>query len=252
MSDTGATTTPMGDQSPGLPRRGAQPSRRPQRRRARRPARRPDGPRPPGGRRRRAAPWRSVLGTPVGVRRRARASAGWRRLRRRPARAARPRPRPGRRAGIEAVPAIRRRAVLDFLPELRPAWWVMRAWLLVYQVPWWQRRHGHRRVPVPRGARLGGAGRRGRRRRGGAVGAAGRRRPPIRGRLAGERPGHRRACCCSCGAVNDAQVFLVETRPADASRPTFAPGASAQHTDGGAISNIYAYDANGEPLDGGG
>ncbi len=172
-----------------------------------------------------------------------------------------PTPKPGLVARVRgwidaAVEAVRRqpagRAVLDFLPELRPAWWVVRAWLLVYLVtlaatataPPTRSRSprcsapgcwGPSRSPSRRCCRCAsaGAGRRSRGRwlvNGAAI-------------LAGVRPGRRR----------ERRPGVLRTRPTTAGRSsydqTFVPEPGLQHSDGAPITNIYAYDANGQPLD---
>jgi hypothetical protein len=169
-------------------------------------------------------------------------------------------PKPGLVARVRgwieaAVEAVRRqpagRAVLDFLPELRPAWWVLRAWLLVYLVTVAVTGDGATdSFPFPEvfGSWVLGA-------MVVAVAAVvsvrlGRRRPPIRGRWVVNGAAIV-AGVVLVGAVNDSHVYYVDQ--GDTGEvfvdQTFIREPGLRHSDGAPITNIYAYDANGQPLD---
>lgn len=145
-------------------------------------------------------------------------------------------------AAIRAHPWTR--AVVAFLPELRPAWWVARAWLLVYGL--WVVVAGPRdSFPVPEllGSSLLGVA--------GIVAAS-----VASVRLGGRSPAPAYRVVVDVLAVGAALVLLVAVD--DVARggyddpyyqdvmPSYG---SLVHADGSPITNIHAYDAAGEPLE---
>jgi hypothetical protein len=167
-------------------------------------------------------------------------------------------PRPGLTARARgrmdaAVEAIRRqpagRAVLDFLPELRPAWWVVRGWLLVYLLTVPDNGDDLSSFPFPEvlGSWV----------LGGMVTAAA---AVLSVRLGRRRTRTRWIWLLNAAAIV-AAVWLAndldagDTTYIDNSGNVFVddqgyyPGPGLQHADGSSITNIYAYDANGQPLD---
>jgi hypothetical protein len=153
-----------------------------------------------------------------------------------------------------ALEAIRRqpagRAVLDFLPELRPAWWVARGWLLVYllTLPWNSDDVSSFPFPEVLGSWVLGA----------MVAAV--------GAVLSVRLGRRQTRTRWIWVVNAAAVLaaVVLVNDLDDGRVTFIDNSGSgeyseglvfvlepglQHSDGSPITNIYAYDANGQPLD---
>jgi len=171
-----------------------------------------------------------------------------------------PTPKPGlvarTRGWIDAaVEAVRRqpagRAVLDFLPELRPAWWVVRGWLVVYLLTMANEDPaGSFPFPMMFGSPVLGAV-------AVAVGAVlsvhlGRRPRPRRRWLPWLANGA--AIFAAFVVVGDLQNDRVFYEPADDGGDvfydqTFIVEPGLQHSDGSPITNIYAYDANGQPLD---
>lgn len=135
-------------------------------------------------------------------------------------------------------------ATIDFLPELRPAWWVARGWLLV--VGFWligANSWGRYVLPEILGSTLLGV-------------AAGIGCAAASVHVARHRPDWRWRHVVDALAVVAAVAFLVrgdDLKPAGADVVGLSfPGAAAEvrHPDGSPITNIYAYDADGEPLDG--
>jgi hypothetical protein len=169
-----------------------------------------------------------------------------------------PAPRPGlvarARGRVDAaVEAIRRqpagRAVLDFLPELRPAWWVARGWLIVYLLAL-AVGGGTGSFPFPEvlGSWVVGAV-------AGFLGAVlsvrlGRRaKPPRWGWIVNAA-----AIAAVVIVANDLHsdpVFYVDNGSGDVflDQPGYLPDPGLQHGDGSPVTNIYAYDASGRPLD---
>jgi len=156
-----------------------------------------------------------------------------------------------------AVAAIRRqpagRAVLDFLPELRPAWWVLRGWLIVYllTVP----ANGDDLSSFPFPEILGSWV------LGGMVAAAAavvsvhlaRRQKRTRWILVLNAAAILSALWLA-GDLNTGQTVYVDNSASsgyagDVDRLRLLAEPGLQHNDGSSITNIYAYDANGQPLD---
>jgi hypothetical protein len=156
-----------------------------------------------------------------------------------------------------AVEAIRRqpagRAVLDFLPELQPAWWLVRGWLLVYLLTARSNSDFTSSFPFPEVLGswvLGGMAV--------AVGSI------LSVRL-GRRPTRTRwiwvvnaAAILSAvflvGELNDGRTIYIDVSGNDGyaesvDRLMLVAEPGLQHSDGSPITNIYAYDANGQPLD---
>jgi hypothetical protein len=142
------------------------------------------------------------------------------------------------------------RAVVAFLPELRPAWWVARGWLLVYGfclIGAEPDLRGAFPFPEILGSALLGA-------------FAGIAASVASVRLARRRPASGWRHVVNALAIAAALLLLV--RADDLDRPdmiTYAddvyatpqpPDHQLAHPDGSAITNIYAYDAEGEPLGG--
>lgn len=135
-------------------------------------------------------------------------------------------------------------AAVDFLPGLRPAWWLARGWLLV--VGFWligAQSWGHYALPELLGSTLLGviAG----------VGCA-----VASVHFARSRPNSHWHRIIDVLAVLAAVALL--TRGDDLARaddlyiaePAFTDGGyQVRHADGSAISNIYAYDAAGDPIE---
>ncbi|HEY7070874.1 MAG TPA: hypothetical protein VH479_12205 [Acidimicrobiales bacterium] len=174
-----------------------------------------------------------------------------------------PDPRPGlvtraQRRLDAAVDAIRRqpagRAVLDFLPELRPAWWVARGWLVVYLLTMAANGTADS-FPFPEvvgswvlGAALAFLG------AVLSVGLGRRTKPP------------RWVWIVNVVAIAAIVIVANDTHPRasdtiyidnggngvsaqDVDRLRLLAETGLQHGDGSPVSNIYAYDANGQPLD---
>jgi len=154
-----------------------------------------------------------------------------------------------------AVEAIRRqpagRAVLDFLPELQPAWWLVRGWLLVYLLTARSNSDFTSSFPFPEVLGswvLGGMAV--------AVGSI------LSVRL-GRRPTRTRwiwvvnaaailSAVVLVGELNDGRTIYVDATDAGGTvyiDPAYIPEPGLQHSDGSPITNIYAYDVNGQPLD---
>ena len=134
-------------------------------------------------------------------------------------------------------------ATIDFLPELRPAWWVARGWLLV--VGFWligANTWGRYVLPEILGSTLLGV-------------AAGIACAAASVHIARHRPDWRLRHVVDALAVVAAVAFLVrgdDLEPAGADVVEFSfpgDGAEVRHPDGSPITNIYAYDTAGEPLD---
>jgi len=137
------------------------------------------------------------------------------------------------------------RAVADFLPELRPAWWVARGWLLVYGL-WLIGAEDRGSLPLPElfdSALLGVIA---------AVAAS-----VVSVRLARRSSPPRYLIVIDLLAVVAALVLLLRVDDL-ATGPTVdyvgyqgAPVASGTlaHADGSPITNIHAYGADGEPLE---
>ena len=134
-------------------------------------------------------------------------------------------------------------ATIDFLPELRPAWWVARGWLLV--VGFWligANAWGRYVLPEILGSTLLGV-------------AAGIACAAASVHIARHRPDWRLRHVVDALAVVAAVAFLVrgdDLEPAGADVVEFSfpgDGAEVRHPDGSPITNIYAYDTAGEPLD---
>ena len=157
-------------------------------------------------------------------------------------------------AAVSTHPAAR--ATLDFLPELRPAWWVLRGYLAVQAVG---RGHllavpgrrpqlpgaGPVRQPGPRPARHRG--------RGGGLGhpgpAPGGGQPADPGPDPGRerRPGPVRRAMVLRARGEPTRPTTTSTRPSTSSSSTPAT-ASGLRADGREISNIFPFDADGKPL----
>jgi hypothetical protein len=152
-----------------------------------------------------------------------------------------------------AVEAIRRqpagRAVLEFLPELRPAWWVARGWLLVYLLTM---NIGGTTDSFPFPEVLGSY----------VVGAA----VAVLGAVLSVRLGRRATQPRWGWILNVTAIAAVVIVASSLSQPrtfyiddgddgdlyidqAYIPEPGLQHNDGSPITNIYAYDANGQPLD---
>jgi hypothetical protein len=137
-------------------------------------------------------------------------------------------------------------ATVDFLPELRPAWWVARGWMIVFGLGFVVSDDADVRAMFPYpalldsrvlGLSLGIAA---------SVASVGlaRREPPSRWRWV-------------VNALAIGATVLVLWRADDLRRadiyaePAFDPPVwQLSHPDGSAITNIYAYDTAGEPVDG--
>ena len=153
-----------------------------------------------------------------------------------------------------AAEAIRRQpagaAVLDFLPELRPAWWVARGWLVVYLLTVRSNSDYTSSFPFPEvlGSWVLGAG------------------AAVFGIVLSVRLGRRAKQPRWGWIVNVAAIAAAVIVVNDVSQPRtfyiddgdggfvgvdqpYLPDPGLQHSDGSSISNIYAYDASGQPLD---
>jgi hypothetical protein len=153
-----------------------------------------------------------------------------------------------------AVEAVRRqpagRAVLDFLPELRPAWWVVRGWLLVYLLTVPDNGDDLSSFPFPEvlgswvlgGIVVAAA----------AVGSVhlARRQPRTRW-IAVLNAAAILSAVWLAGDLNNGRVVYVDNSGTDVffDDQRYPPEPGLQHSDGSSISNIYAYDASGQPLD---
>jgi hypothetical protein len=135
-------------------------------------------------------------------------------------------------------------ATIEFLPQLRPAWWVARGWLLVYGL-WLIGADEPIPVPVPTlldSAELGGLV--------GAVAVVasvrlGMRTPPVRWRAVVDLLAVVALVVLLAQRANLAQNAVQHdwiTNPAPR-----VP--ELTHPDGGVITNIHAYDETGRPLD---
>jgi HAAS len=160
------------------------------------------------------------------------------------------------RGGTDAaVEAIRRqpagRAVLDFLPELQPAWWLVRGWLLVYLLTTWSNSDFTSSFPFPEVLGswvLGGMAV--------AVGAIlsvrlGRRQTRTRWIWVVNAAAILSAVFLA-GELNDGRTIYIDETDAGGDvyiDQAYIPEPGLQHSDGSSISNVYAYDASGQPLD---
>jgi hypothetical protein len=159
------------------------------------------------------------------------------------------------RAWVDAaVDAVRRqpagRAVLDFLPELRPAWWVARGWLVVYLLTLPANSNDLSSFPFPEilGSWVVG----------GMVAAGGavlsvrlaRRQRPTRWVWVVNAAAILAAVLLA-GDLKDRQVIFIDDSGSGeySEGLAFVPEPGLQHSDGSSITNVYAYDANGQPLD---
>lgn len=135
-------------------------------------------------------------------------------------------------------------AVIDFLPELRPAWWLARGWLFV--VGFWligADSWGHYALPEILGSTLLGV-----------IAGAGCAVASVH--LARSRPNWRWHRVIDVLAVVAAVALLMrgdDLARADtlySAEPAFTDGGpQVRHADGTAISNIHAYDAAGDPIE---
>jgi hypothetical protein len=142
------------------------------------------------------------------------------------------------------------RSFVAFLPELRPAWWVARGWLIVYGL--WLVSAGDDpseldAFPLPEV--FGSA----------VVGAIALVAASLASvRLARRDPAPRWRWVVNAAGVVGALVLLVSADDLERSNVhgyrdetayTEPRGYQLTHPDGSAITNVYAYDADGEPLD---
>jgi hypothetical protein len=155
-----------------------------------------------------------------------------------------------------AIAAVRRqpagRAVLDFLPELRPAWWVVRGWLVVYLLTMPQNGDDTASFPFPEILDSWVAGS-----TAAALGAVisvhlGRRRTPTRWVWLVNAAAIVSAVLIA-GDLQDRNVMFVDEADSGGSvyviDPPFNAEPGVRRGDNAPITNIYAYDANGQLLD---
>jgi hypothetical protein len=137
------------------------------------------------------------------------------------------------------------RAVEDFLPELRPGWWVLRGWLLAYGLSFTLGQDAHSfPFPTLAGNELLGA----------LLAAA--------AIVVSVRLGRRASPPRWLWLLNGAAILMVLVLPGQIGHgdtyvvddPAYpidhaTEPASLRHPDGSPITNIYAYDAEGRPLE---
>ena len=136
--------------------------------------------------------------------------------------------------------------VVAFLPGLRPAWWVARAWLLVFLLAWISSGSWTRHIPIPAPPLLGLV----------ALAVA----VPLSVRLGQSPPPQRWRrllsfgnAVCALVAVWLVGMSATVTRPVEiveVPAPVDASVPYLTHPDGEPITNVYAYDCDGRPVDG--
>ncbi len=161
--------------------------------------------------------------------------------------------RAGRRIDAAVGPVRRHpagRAVLDFLPELRPAWWVVRGWLIVYLLTVPDNGDDLSSFPLPEvlGSWV----------LGGMVAAAG---AVLSVRLGRRQTRTRWIWVVNAAAVvsavwlvgdlnNGRTIYIDQSSGGDVYiDQVYPPEPGVRRSDNSPITNIYAYDANGQPLD---
>jgi hypothetical protein len=163
--------------------------------------------------------------------------------------------RPGLVAGLRSwaedrVERVRRhpwgRAVLDFLPELRPAWWVARGWLVVYGLTLWIGEGSLDTFPLPEVFGSGLVG--------GALAAAG---AVLSVRLARRVPRPRWLWVANAFAILTLLAATPDIGEGSVVYDYQGPDPAyvgvepyqLRHPDGEPITNIYPYGSDGQPLE---